>query len=276
MVGKFDNLNYKGNIMALNKNTPAPDYENGDEGSAETVALSPGERLKAAAAARAAEKEVAEPAPKSASESASRAVAPAAGTQVAKPTAMVNPLAPLKDAFFCEFDTLRSLKITNGNMVDNQTNKPLGDTVGLELLSYQDQWVVSPGVDGDEGKEHVRYSHDGVTTSKGDDVKTYLAQLLASGYPKAAVSKRTVIAGSLFDIGEKGRKALPELQDSLVQISLAPTTKSSFDRYTMDQAFKIGKGLIAADGAVRVKIECVPASKGDKDWTIGNFSRYDA
>jgi len=261
--------------MALNKPNSTPKFEDGNEGADETVALTPAQRLQAAADARAAEQAAAAPA-KPAAQSESRAVAPAAGTQVAKPTSMVNPLAPLKDAFFCEYDTLRSLKITNGNIVDNQTNKPLGDTLGLELLSYQDQYVISPGVDGEEGKEFVRYSHDGITTSKGEDCKEYLAELQGGAYPKASMTKRTVIAGSAFDIGEKGRKTLPELQDSLVQISLAPTTKASFDRYMMDQAFKIGKGLLQADGAVRVKIECAAASKGGKDWTIGNFSRYDA
>jgi hypothetical protein len=261
--------------MALPKRNPQPATENkqptfetvdeeGNEVEAEVTA-SPAERLAAAAAERATA---------SAAAKAPAVIPPKAG-QVAVAKAMVNPLEPLKNAFFCEFDTLRSLKISSGNLVDNQTSKPLGDTVGLELLSYQDQWVVSPGVEGDEGKEHVRYSDDGKTTSKGEDCAAYLEQLKSSGYPEAKTSKRTVICGSLFDIGEKGRKTLPEIQDCLVQISLAPTSKAGFDRYMMDQAFRIGKGLIQPEGADRIKIECVPASKGDKDWTIATFARWE-
>lgn len=284
MAGKSDNLNDEGNIMALNKSTPTPKFESGEgEGSGEdTQVLTPAQRLQAAADKRAAEQKqndkVADKpadAPADAPASASKAVAITSGNAVAKPTAMINPLEPLKNAFFCEFDTLRGLKVSNGNVVDNQTGKSLGDVVGMELLSYQDQWVVSPGVDGDEGKEHVRYSDDGITTSKGENCQEYLQHLKSSGFDEAKMSKRTVIAGSLFDIGVKGRKDLKDMQDELVQMSLAPTSKAGFDRYMMGQAFKIGKGLITPDGATRIRITCEAVTKNGKDWTMALFSRYD-
>lgn len=262
--------------MALNKDKAAPKFEDPDAAGADdqsgedtvTETITPAQRLQAAADARAAEQGAAK------TTSANTAVSTKPAGQVAVHKAMVNPLEPLKGAFFVEFDTLRSLKISNGNVVDNQSAKPLGDVVGLELLSYQDQWVVSPGVDGDDAKENVRYSDDGKTTSKGEDCGEYLAALKEAGFDKAKISKRTVICGSLFDIGEKGKKAVPELQDCLVQISLAPTSKAGFDRYMMDQAFSIGKGKIAPEGADRIKIECVPQSKGDKDWTMAVFTRW--
>lgn len=271
--------------MALTKNTAAqsPVFEaldadpidgvNGVEQTAEqeqaAIKAKAQERLAEAAAKHAASKPA---------ESKSTAVAtqsPTAG-QVAPRKPMVNPLAPLKDAFTVEWDTLRSLKVTNGNVLDNQTGKTLGDTVGLELLSYQDQWVISPGVDGDEAKEHVRYSTDGETTTNGEDCNEYLAQMKKSGFDEAKMSKRTVVCGSLFDIGEKGRKECKDIQDSLVQLSLAPTSKASFDRYMMDQAFKIGKGIIDPTGAERLKLECNVVTKGKNSWTVVNFSRYDA
>lgn len=263
--------------MALNKTNNPPKFEGGEgEGTEDnTENQTPAQRLKAAADKRAAEQETAKPADKTSKESTTHAVAPAAAGAVAVPVVMTNPLEPLKNAFFCEYDTLRSLKLSNGNIVDNQTNKPLGDTVGLELLSYQDQWVISPGVDGDDGKEYVRYSDDGVTTSKGEDCKEYLERMVNGPFPEAKMSKRTVIAGSLFDIGTKGAKDLAELQDELVQISLAPTSKAGFDRYMMGQAFKIGKKLISAAGATRIRITAEPVSRNKKDWTQAAFSRYD-
>lgn len=264
--------------MALTKNTntqspefEAPDDENTvDESTTDQAAAirEAAQARLAAAAAKHAENKPAE-------ESKSTAVAtqsPKAG-QVAVSKPMINPLAVLKDAFRVEWDTLRGLKISNGNVVDNQTGKPLGDTVGLEILSYQDQWVISPGTEGDEGKEEVRYSDDGQTTTKGEDCNEYLAKLKVI-FPKAAMTKRMVVAGSIFDIGDKGRKTLPELQDSLVQISLAPTSKAAFDRYTLDQAFKITKGFLEPDGTQRVKIEATPISKNGNDWTVANFSRW--
>lgn len=269
--------------MALTKNanaqasTPAfeaPDDDNTVDtaAAAEQAAIrqSAQERLKAAAAQHQASKPADE-----AKSSTSREVAAPAGTQVAKARPMINPLEPLKNAFPVEWDTLRNLVITNGNVMDKTTSKALGDTIGLELLSFQDQWVVSPGVDGDEAKEFVRYSDDGITTTQGEDMKEYLAHLKQSGYTEAKISERMVICGSVFDIGVKGAKDLKELQDALVQISLPPTSKATFKRYQMDQAFKIGKGFIEAKGAERVRIECDVVTKGQMSWTVANFSRYD-
>lgn len=262
--------------MALTKNTTpsfeAPDDENVDTVAAEQAAIrSQAQERLAAAAAKHAETKPAET-----STGTAVAAPKQLGGQVAARKPMVNPLEPLKNAFTVEWDTLRSLKVTNGNVLDNQSGKTLGDVVGLELLSFQDQWVISPGVDGDEAKEHVRYSNDGVTTTDGEDCNDYLAQLKAADFPEAKMSKRTVICGSLFDIGDKGRKECKDIQDSLVQLSLAPTSKASFDRYMMDQAFKIGKDIIAPEGAERLKLECNVVTKGKNSWTVVNFSRYDA
>lgn len=270
--------------MALNKNAnaqtstqfEAPDEElQADIDHAQAAARAAAqERLAAAAAQHQASKPAEE-----AKQSANREVAVPAGTQVAKARPMINPLEPLKDAFPVEWDTLRNLFITNGNVVDKQTNKPLGDTIGLELLSFQDQWVVSPGgedKDKERNKEYVRYSNDGKTTTQGEDVAEYLARLKAADFPEAKVGERSVICGALIDIGTKGAKDLKELQDTLVQINLPPTSKAAFKRYQMDQAYKIGKGIIEPDGAQRVKIECTLQTKGDNTWTVANFSRYDA
>ncbi len=258
--------------MALTKNQDVPKFESPDEDQAAAKTPTANERLAAAAAKHTAEQPKEE---ESKPASTSTAVAVSKGNQIAAAKPMINPLEPLKNSFPLQFDTLRGLKVTNGNVVDISSGKSLGDTVGMELLTYQDQWVISPGVDGDEGKEFVRYSDDGVTTSKGENCKDYLDQLIDSDYPEAKMSKRTVIAGSLFDIGVKGRKECKDMQDALVQISLAPTSKAGFDRYLMDQAFQIRKGRLSAEGADRIRIECTPVSKGDKDWTVANFSRYE-
>jgi hypothetical protein len=260
--------------MALNKNAQTPAFEALDDDAVDqgaAIRSSAQERLAAAAASHAETKPAEETVTSS---STAVATTKPLGGQVAARKPMVNPLELLKNAFPVQFDTLRGLKVTNGNFVDQMTGKVIGDTLGMELLSYQDQWVISPGVDGDEGKEHVRYSDDGHTTTQGEDCNDYLAKLKKAGFDEAKMSKRTVVAGALFDIGDKGRKVLPELQDSLVQISLAPTSKASFDRYTLDQAFKIGKGFISPDGAQLLKIECAPQSKNGKDWTVANFSRW--
>lgn len=260
--------------MALTKNanaqaqTPAfeaPDDDAVDQGAA--IRNSAQERLAEAAAKHATEKP--------AEESKSTAVAVPAGSQVAKAKPMVNPLEQLKNAFPLEFDTLRQLVITNGNITDKATGRVLGTNMGAEILTFQDQWVVSPGTDGDEGKEHVRYSDDGKTTTKGEDVAEYLAQLKTSGFPKANVSERVVLGLAILELSAKGKKEMPDLEGTLAQVSLPPTSKATFKRYQMDQAFKIGKGFVPAEGAQNVRIDCDVAKRGDMSWTVADFKRYE-
>jgi len=273
------NFNYRGNIMALKKPTPAAgtNFEGGEGenmGGDDTVQISAKDRLAAAAAEReaAAEKTV-KPAEKPATSSASREVAAPTGAQVAVSRPMVNPFDTLKDAFPVEFDTLLNLQLNQGNAINKDTNVALGSEIGLELMSFQDQTVISPGVDGADAKEHVRYSDDGITTSKGENVQEYLAELKLV-FEKANLSKRVVIVGSLFDPGIKGKK-IPGMQDKLVQINLPPSSVSTFKRYTADQAFQIAKRDKSVEGVERMRITMDTKTKGDNTWTVANFTRYD-
>jgi hypothetical protein len=250
----------------------APDDGNVIENGATDTRSAAQARLAEAAAQHAAAKPAEEAKP-----SESRAVAAPAqtGGQVAKAKPMVNPLETLKNAFPLEFDTLRQLVITNGNITDKATGRVLGTNMGAEILTFQDQWVVSPGVDGDEGKEAVRYSDDGITTTKGEDVQAYLNQLKTSGYPKANVSERVVLGLAIVELSAKGKKEMPDLEGTLAQVSLPPTSKATFKRYQMDQAFKIGKGFIDAEGAQTVRIDCDVTKRGDMSWTVADFKRYE-
>lgn len=269
--------------MALNKKTPAPAFENPDDDNGEqTQTVSAADRLRAAAAERAAEAAAAEKAAdKSADKSEDKpasterrvATQSAGAGQVAAVRAMVDPLETLKDVFPVEFDTLPSIQLNQGNAMYKDTNAMLGDEIGLELLSYQDQTVCSPGVDGDEAKEHVRYSDDGITATNGDDMAEHLAKLKAAGYDKASLSKRVVIVGSLFDPGVKGAK-IAGMRDKLVQINLAPSSVKGFKGYRAQEAFKIGKGLAKIEGVERVRITCTVKKHGDNSYTVGEFTRY--
>jgi hypothetical protein len=270
--------------MALNKhaNAQTPKFENPDDdtvidGGVDTdtdvsvdIKAQAQSRLAAGAAAHAATKPAEE-----AAASTSTALTTPTGGQVAKAKPMVNPLETLKDAFPLEFDTLRQLVMTNGNITDKATGRVLGAAMAVEILTFQDQWVVSPGTEGDDGKEDVRYSNDGKTTTKGEDVATYLAQLKSSGYPKANVSERVVLGLAIVELSAKGKKEMPDLEGTLAQISLPPTSKATFKRYQMDQAYKIGRGFVEAQGAQTVRIDCDVAKRGDMSWTVADFKRYE-
>ena len=282
MAGKSNDINFKGNnIMALNKITPTPSFDNG-EGEGTSTPMSAKERLQAAADARAAqekEQEQESQASKPAAQPATTALAPAAKTggalQATKVRTMIDPLESLKDVFPVEFDTLPSIQLIQGNVVFKDTEAALGDEVGIELLSYQDQTVVSPGVDGSEAKEHVRYSDDGITTTKGESVAEHLQSLKEAGYEKANTSKRLVLVGSLFDPGVKGAK-IAGMKGKLVQLNMPPSSVKTFKGYRAQEAFNIGKGMAEVEGVERVRITCVIKKNGDNSYTVGEFSRYGA
>jgi hypothetical protein len=261
--------------MALIKNTAAqtpafeaPDDETVDQGAATRASAQ--ERLAAAAE----QHKASQPKEEAKSPSAAVAAPAATGGQVAKAKPMVNPLETLKNAFPLEFDTLRQLVITNGNITDKSTGRVLGVSMGAEILTFQDQWVVSPGVDGDEAKEHVRYSDDGKTTTKGEDIADYIEKLRGIGYEKANLSERVVLGLAITELSAKGKKEMPELEGTLAQVSLPPTSKATFKRYQMDQAFKIGKGFVQPEGAQVVRIDCDVVTRGSMSWTVANFTRY--
>ncbi len=248
----------------------APDDDNTvDNSAAIAAAKANAARLAAAAAQHAAEnpaEATTTPAPVAPAKTTALTAGGAGQVVALKP--MIDPLSALKEAFVVQFNTLRNLIITNGNVMDRESNKPLGDEIGFELMSYQPQWTISPGVDGDEGKECVRYSDDGVTTSQGEDCREYVKRLKEGDFPKAKMEERCVIVGSLFDAGK-----MPELQDKMVQISLSPTSKANFDRYRLDQANQIRRGLVQPEGSQYIAITCELVTANKLTWTKANFER---
>jgi hypothetical protein len=210
-------------------------------------------------------------APKQASTPTPAAVATASTTAVAPAkSTFIDPFEDLEGKMSVRFDTLLALKATNGNLLQDQT--VLGDTVGMEILSTQKLFVISPGDDDDEASKHVRYSDDGVTTSQGENCKEYLEALTNAGYVNARMTERLVIVGDLFDAG-KGKGG--PLEDELVQISLSPTSCTAFDRYKVNTAYRIYKGKESAEGSTRVRLTCKLQTKGKQTWTVVEFTRYD-
>jgi hypothetical protein len=271
-------------MMALIKNKfEAPDADkNVDDGVIdgavkevvdETATLSAHERLAVAAAARAdeakAEREAVE-ASKTASTSTAVAAKTASNIVLAAPV-MGNIFAGLENAFHVDWNTFESLLANQGTFMRKGDKAKLGDSVGLELLSYQQQFVISPGTEGDADNDKVRYSDDGVTTTTGEDCKSYLEDLKEAGFDKASRSERVVLVGSLFDPGK-----LAEIKDQLVQISLPPTSKAQFERHKIQTDFNIGRGLSPALGATRLRMTCEVQSdaKNKRDWTVVKFAQY--
>lgn len=272
--------------MALTKPTSAAKFENPEDDAVETVEsveipskMSAKARMEAATAAFAAEQAAAEAEEAAAAntsapgkESKQTAVAAAAPRAMAVHKKIEDPLKDLENAFPVSFNSLKQLVVTNGNVMVKDSKKALGAEVGIELISFQASFVVSPGIEGEEGAKMCRYSDDGVTATTGENMQEYLQALIAGDYPKAKFSERVVIVGCLFDAG-KSREG-EELKDSLVQVSLPPTSKASFQQYRLDNAFKISRGKLPPGGGEFLKLSCELKSDKNMTWTVVGFSRY--
>lgn len=191
------------------------------------------------------------------------------GGAIALPTKMVDVLGPLKDALRVDYNTLAQLQVNQGNWLVKEGKKMLGDTIDFELLSFQDNYVISPGVDGDEALEFVKYSADGITTDDGLDVKEYLTQLRDElGYEKASMKQRTVLVLNLLGSSANGVEAY---YDKLYQVDLAPTSKTKFDAHRAQVSFSVTRGKRDPADCTRIRSSCSVVEKGKNSWTVASF-----
>ncbi len=223
------------------------------------------EAHEAAAAPAAAPAPAATPAPAPASTSTAVAAAPAAGAVVeSSNVSMMNHIETFKNRYKVEWNTLIRLQANNGQFINKDAkNASLGDVIQMQLLSYQDSWQVSPGSDAAEAKELVRYSDDGETTTKGENIQEHIRKCHELGYTKAKLDFRVMLVGVLLATTKDGGKAINEL----VQIDLSATSRSEFDRYRLGTAFKIGRGMLTKQAAEIMTMTAEIASGKDKTWT---------
>ncbi len=208
--------------------------------------------------------------------STERAVAtPAKTSSLAVSMTKANPFTALENAITVDYNTLTRLMCTNGNYVNKENDAILGDTIGLELISKQKSFVLSPGGDSDdqESLAYVKYSKDGETTDDGESMQECLAIAKQAGYTKAKIAERLILVGCLFDPGKQGG-----MKNDLVQIDLAPLSKDNFKRHEIAVAFGISRGNLPREGAERLKMTCDLKSNtiGNKkvNWTNANFAHY--
>lgn len=235
--------------------------------------------------------ETAPPAETKVETAAPAAPAPAATTAVAAPapaplvvqvprsTAVASMQAghqfmdSLKDALRVDWDTLNRLKANQGRITWDKVN--LGEWFEFSLMSWQDNWLVSPGSDSDEAKQFAKYSDDGKTIKEtGEDIQVYLQRLKDLGYEDARLGKRCVLAMELIDC-DKDVDTVDE--GMLFQIDLAPTSRASFERYRVQSALDIGRGRATGDDVVRIRATAVvKTGGGNKEYTQLEFSRAKA
>ena len=178
-------------------------------------------------------------------------------------------LAELQNALpSIDWGVLPRLVATQGQLRDGDKNR-YGEFATFSLLSYRDYWVVSPGDDGQEAKEYVRYSDDGLTlTEDGRDVNDYLNELReVHGYTKAAKKQYTSLIGILEDADAPKEKASDNI-GQMVEVSLSPQSRKSFQAYLLQRTVQVARGVASAEGSERLKLVAEAKSANGKDFTL--------
>lgn len=178
-----------------------------------------------------------------------------------------------KDALPVNWDTLKRIKFNTGQMVTADGVK-LGEWIDFELLSYQDNWLISPGADTDEARDLARYSDDGVhVKDSGELCSDYIARLKTMNYPEARMSKRLVLVLSLIDCDKDATVG----EGDLFQIDAPPTTKQRFETYQNQAAFNIAKQKATLEqvGRIRASIVGLTQKGTNKDYSALEFKQLD-
>jgi hypothetical protein len=175
----------------------------------------------------------------------------------------------LRDAMRVDWNTLTRLKMNQGR-ISMEPNINFGDWVDFELLSYQQNYLISPGSDTPEAKDFAKYSDDGKTVKDtGEDCQAYIKRLQDLGYTKARMGKRVILVASLLDCDKDA-----EITDGMLfQIDLPPTSREAFERYTNQTAFDLAKGRTSADLVVylRMKVNIEKQKNSTNEYTVATF-----
>lgn len=194
------------------------------------------------------------------------AVAPAPTTAVAKVAGRpVDVIAnTFKNVLRVDWNTLRRLQANNGNFLDLEDGKKaLGTEMTIELLSYQDNWQISPGTDDPNDVQYVRYSDDGITTNQGENVAEYVDAMKKAGYSDCKLGARCTLAFIVHG---------GTLDGIMCQMDLAPTSKTQFDRHRMQVALDHGNNRRDEVDARFMKVKAKPTTgAGNRTWTLATF-----
>lgn len=175
-----------------------------------------------------------------------------------RPKVDINHVRNLKNFFKVQYNTLPVLQAVQGQFMERGTTNSLGSELLLELLSFQDSFVITPN-DDKGGKDLVRYSDDGITCTDGVDVKQHLHDLKEMGWKDARVNSRYVIVGAVL-ASEKGEA----FNGKLVQFDLPPTSRGKFDEYLIQVTYDLAKGVCTPEQAVILDLTAV-VGKYNKD-----------
>ncbi len=192
---------------------------------------------------------------------------PAQTMAVAKPrnTGLVKLYDDIENAFVAEFGVLPKLKATNGNVAEADGTL-LGDTVDVQMLSWNRQFVVGPCAN-EAPSELVKYSYEREFFPDGSgSLNDYVQELKAGGWVNAAVKEYYEVVCVLNSSAKPS-----DLVGEMVQLQLSPTSVRDFEGFRLQTAFKIARGLLPEDAASEVTVTADVVTAKGNTWTKFNF-----
>lgn len=171
-----------------------------------------------------------------------------------------------------DFNTFPRITVgLDGFSMDDGTD--LGKTIAIEVMSFNDRWVASPGTDDEEAKKHVRYSLDGKTIDStgddnGQDIFAHIDQLKkVHGYEDAGLKKYQAVYGFLCSSNDE---EIPAEDREIVGLQVPPQSRALFDRYRITQGVKIQRKLVSDSDIVICRQE--KKTGGTKKFALINFA----
>ena len=177
--------------------------------------------------------------------------APQRSTAVATPTGgkykpALTSYQNVIDPSSLEFDTFRRITVGLDGFSD-ENEVELGKRIKIQIMSWNERFVVTPGVQNAEANEKVRYSLDGKVLDDGTLVTDYLKVLReVDGYDKAALKKYLTIYGFLAGNEVKGEMVdIDPAEREIVSVQVPPRSLPLFTRYQIETGVKVSQGVIA-------------------------------
>lgn len=144
-----------------------------------------------------------------------------------------------------DFDTFKRVTCGLDGFSDDQ-KKEMGKQVKMQLMSWNERYIVTTTVDNDEANALVKYSLDGKSIDgTGQLVADYIKFLVSEGYESACSKKYYALYGFLVATSPEGALTeVPAADREIVAVQVAPRSVAQFTAYQLTHGVKVSQGLV--------------------------------
>lgn len=178
------------------------------------------------------------------------------------------------DARDVDFDSFP--RVTVGlDGFSNDRGDDLGKSIGIELMSWNERYIVTAGDDSDEANALVKFSHDGVNLDDGSMTCKAYVQFLkdTKGYENADIKKYYNLYGQLCAVSAESNTltAIEAVEREIVSIQIPPRSVSKFKGHQINDGMKVSRGLLPESAFLQLSQEKVKGKA--RAFALINFSR---